>query len=486
MFKKGIAILISAVILVGTFIFGISAKKEEKTYVTPNATELNLLSCRFTQEEPKNSPYDSEHLKDTVGYEVILENQNYALYYNKQTCNARVLDKQSGYMWGTISEEDKDYMNLQWREMAESLVTISYLDSECMSYRVSLGNEAFEVKYKVENNSVVFDAFNSQIGISFGFKITLLDDSLKIEMLEQSLVESGDYLLESMYFMPFFGTVRESKIGGYMFIPDGTGALIRYAESFKYISPYDQRVYGLDMAIDELKRISNLMSKRSNDYLTEQLQVTIPVYGMTHGTNKNAFLSVIENGAEYAKIFASPAGYVTDFNWATAYFVFRTTYHLSGGTGSNGIMVNQENPNNVLPSVRYFFLSGENANYSGMANTFKKYLKDNDYLSSSERSDKNIPLRIDVLGGDIKTGRLWDKYIHFTTVSEARDICESLYASDVTNLTFSYKGFLKGGLNGADYDELKVESNLGSIKELKKFKSYLSENNSRMFLTVIF
>ena len=482
MFKK-IVLVFTAVAIIGIVaVAAAPAAKKSKTFVTPNATEMNLKSCRFAQEESSAAHFDATRLQQTEGYDVLLENDLYSVFYNDEICNARVLDKQSGYMWGSLTDGDRESLNDQWSQMADSLVTITYLNNDCMSAQSSISSPDFDVKYTVEGNKALFTASNSRIGISFQFYIILNEDSLQIKMAEASLEENSEYLLEALYFMPFFGAVKENEIDGYMFVPDGPGALIRYAESTKYIAPYSSRVYGNDMAVDELKRLNNLMAKRPNDYLTDQAQVTVPVFGVSHGNNKNAFLAVIDGGENYAYINASPAGFVTDFNYVTAKFKFRNTYQLSTGTGGGGITVNQESPNNCLPSVSYYFLCDKDADYSGMANTYRELLIKDGILDLSERIDSDIPLRVDVIGGDIKNGRLFDKYIPFTTVEQAGNICKTLTAEEIKNITFVYKGWTSGGLNGADYDETSLSSKLGNIEALTELKKYISDNGGRLLL----
>ncbi len=484
MYKKIVAVVISAVLLTVCIAYAAPAAKKKKTFTTPDATEMNLMSCRFAQSEPQSANFDPTRLQNTDGYAVLMENDGYAVLYNEKRCNVKVLDKSTGYMWGGVTEEDREHLNEQWLQMADSLVTITYLNKECMSLQSSISGDDFSVTYTVNKNKADFTAESNRLKISFGFSLILHDDRLQIKMQEKSLEENGDFMLESVYFMPFFGTVRENSIDGYMFVPDGTGALIRYAKSTKYIGAYTSRVYGLDMAVDELKRINNLMAKRTNDYLTDQVQITMPVFGVSHGSYNNAFLGVIDSGDNYASIFAAPAGYVTDFNYVTARFDFREVYQLSGGNGTGSINVNQENPNNCLPSVSYYFLSGDDADYSGMAKTYRELLVDEGSLERKEKIDSDIPIRVEAIGGDIKNGKLFDTFVPFTTVAQAQEICDKLSKDGISNITFVYSGWKDGGLNGADYDQTKPENKLGTVKELETLKKSIAKSGGELILSV--
>lgn len=484
MYKKVAALILSAVLLAVCVAYAAPASKKNKTFTTPDATEMNLMSCRFTQSEPQSANFDPARLQETDGYTVLLQNDRYAVLYNEERCNVKVLDKNTGYMWGSITEEDREQLNEQWLDMADSLVTVTYLNDECMSLQSSISGDDFSVTYTTKENRADFTADSTRLKLKFGFSLILHDDRLQIIMQEKSLEEGGNFLLESVYFMPFFGAVRKNSIDGYMFVPDGAGALIRYSDSTKYIGAFTSRVYGLDMAVDELKRINNLMAKRTNDYLTEQVQVTVPVFGVSHGVNKNAFLGVIDSGDNFANIYAAPAGYVTDFNYVTARFDFREVYQLSGGNGVGGINVNQENPNNCLPSVSYYFLSGEDADYSGMARTYREILKDEGVLQKSEKIDSEIPIRVEAVGSDIKNGKLFDTVVPFTTVSQAQEIFKKLSDDKISNITFVYSGFRNGGLNGADFDQIGIENKLGTEKELDALKNQIAKAGGELILSV--
>lgn len=100
-----------------------------------------------------------------------------------------------------------------------------------------------------------------------------------------------------------------------MLIPDGSGALMRYQEPMQVLRPYSARVYGLDQAIDNLSELNDLEVNRPKEFLTESNTVTMPVFGLTHGVRKQALFGRVKAGAAYAYIEATPAGFVTDYNW---------------------------------------------------------------------------------------------------------------------------------------------------------------------------
>ena len=90
--------------------------------------------------------------------------------------------------------------------------------------------------------------------------------------------------------------MRENATDGYLLIPAGPGALIRFGNKGDYVSGYDDKVYGLDMGIDTLSKASDLEASRTNDYLIDSEQITMPIFGIAYLSPENSFLGIIEDG----------------------------------------------------------------------------------------------------------------------------------------------------------------------------------------------
>ena len=115
------------------------------------------------------------------------------------------------------------------------------------------------------------------------------------------------YPLYSLDILPYFGAAG-TDAEGYIFVPDGSGALIYLNNGRLDAKPYGKNLYGLDYALRPRERISEI---------TEQLH--IPVYGLKNG-NK-AFLAIIEEGDAYAIIKADIAGRTSSYNTVNGSFI---------------------------------------------------------------------------------------------------------------------------------------------------------------------
>ena len=94
------------------------------------ATSLALPSKAATGEFGSNrysQPLEaSEPLEgyDLEGYTPLLENDSLAVYWRKEVGGLRVLDKRSGYTWGTMGADKPENLNKKWAAIANSMVLI--------------------------------------------------------------------------------------------------------------------------------------------------------------------------------------------------------------------------------------------------------------------------------------------------------------------------------------------------------------------------
>lgn len=449
--------------------------------IIPNSaiTDIEVNSNRHTRAD-ELSEQVVNHL-DTAGFEKKLSNARFDIWFSEETRGIRITDRQNGYIWGALAEAEPEDMNQSWSAMANSLCTIEYFNDVYAEKRISISDNKAKTKFIWEENTLKCSVNFKKLGISFSFTLELLEDGLRISVDEGSLEETGDCYIKSLYFMPFLGCCREDEIDGYMFIPDGPGALIRYEKASDYVSGFTGKVYGLDMGIDSLTVASDLQANRTNDYLVDPPQITMPVFGMVHGVRRNAILSVIECGEQYSNIIASVAGAQTNYYWTTARFDYRQLYVHATGSDGQGVYQAQEEPENMLPCIRYYFLTGEAADYSGMAVSYREYLKEKGILKE-EREDKTLPLRLNVVGAEIKEGILFNTIKAFTTVNQATEMTEKLSKDGISNLTLVYEGWQKGGINGSSYGALAFEKKLGNRADFEELKVLVENGGGRFYL----
>lgn len=477
--KLVIAVSVCIATTIAVSISALALRRPSQSFVTPDSSEYEVVSNRHTQMESNEIKVNN---LGTEGYVLKMENERLALWYREEVCGIRIVDKKSGYVWGSIAEDKVEGLNNSWSSIANALCTVEYFDEKYNVKKISIADSSVRLKENWKETSAIFDVSLRKADIDFEFTMSLTEDGISFAVDDATIKEDDEGLLKSISFVPFLGAVNQDAVSGYIFIPDGCGALIRFAKSNNYMGGYMQRVYGQDMGIDQLTQVNDLVSTRTNDYLVEGTSVAVPVFGVVHGAGQNGVMSVIDSGAEFAQIEAVPAGVVTDFNRVSCIFNYRQMYTHPVGSNSGGVYRPQANMNTVNALLSIHLLTEEEASYSGMAVKYREMLIKNGTFSG-ERADQEIPLRLDVIGSEITEGKLFNYTKTFTTVEQTNDIVTSLAKKGIKNITLFYQGWQKGGINGASYGETALNRKVGSKQRFQELSETLSENGGYLYLT---
>ncbi|MFW6007339.1 MAG: DUF5696 domain-containing protein, partial [Halanaerobiales bacterium] len=280
------------------------------------------------------------------------------------------------------------------------------------------------------------------------------------------------YPLAAINLLQYFGAAN-AEDNGYIFVPDGSGALINLNESKSYDDPYSRKVYGKDFAIKPIEELSGI--NRTN--------IHFPVYGLKKGDQ--AFFAVIEEGASLANIRAQVAGMRNSYNSVSANFNImpNTKVKVSSTNASSSLDINmfQSRKYEGDIKIRFLFLNGDKANYSGMAKLYQNYLKERGYLKKLRESEKNIPLYLDIIGGFSKTKPvigLPRKVVEpLTTYKETGKIIKEMLDNGINNPKIKYSGWFNGGIYHDFPDKVKTEDILGSKKDFLKLVNIMKEND---------
>lgn len=482
--KKTVVKASLATILVLSLIISVLASGRQEDsfkYEIADTSSVEIASNRHTQ--PDTNAKVSNTLKELSGFEKKCENEHLEIWFKEDIASIRVVDKRSGYVWGSLEGDTHEDLNDSLAAMANSICTVEYYDEEGSDDRLSLSDSNVSVNYQWNDNELACNFYAEDIRLGLSFTMKLNGTNIEFEVVKGSVKESDSALIKSLYFVPFLGAVNEDEKSGYMFIPDGSGALIRYNKSASYVSPFEKKVYGMDYGIDTEAETYNILSDRPNDFAVETPIVSYPVFGMVHGAGKNAVFAEILEGMDYAVIRACPAGFTTDFNWVTARFDYRQKYVQPTGQDGQGVEGPQPNANSMLPKISFSFLTGDDANYSGMARTYRERLIERGVLKT-ERVDEQIPMLLNLIGADVKEGFLKNKTTTLTTVNQAKEIISKVNDLGVKNLSVVYSGWKKGGINGTKYSSVSIEKKLGSLNDFKELESLIKGNKGRFYLGI--
>lgn len=420
--------------------------------------------------------------RELDGHHLVAANDNYELYLYEPALSIIVKNTRTGaVMESTVrSEERLGNVNETWKGFLQSGIVVE-LQEETNTMQRKLGIEGSSAQVSVE---LIPGGFYAKLDyptqeLGFAVEVKLYDDgSITACIPESSIYENADNKkIGNIYLFPLLGNSRLGEKDGYMFVPDGNGALIYLDDKDgRFDSGYVQKVYGPDIGVGESYVLSLLWG--SYETHNDAEMILAPVYGMVHTDDQMGYLAVIESGDEEASIYATPNGAYSDYNWVTAAFRKCTTY-IQPTSNSGGSVTKVTDRIKYDIHVRYMFVDGEDANYTGLAKRYRDYLLEKDELV---RVEDNFKVRLDFLGLDVENWMLWKKDAPVTTVDNIREIYSDLEKEGVTDILSIYKGWQDGGIFNLPVTSYDVDSSIGGAGELSKLMDECEQRNIDFYL----
>lgn len=399
-------------------------------------------------------------------YSKVAESDSYELYLYEPTLSIILKNKATGaLLLSTLSEEDDNGANNKtWTAYMQSGVVLSAIKNANDTYQVDLVSCANTIDYSYEDNGFAARIYWKEYDFGLTVRVTLEGDELVAEVPEDSIVENGtDSYIGTVSLFPMLGYSYLDNQAGYMFIPDGNGALIYLDDKDgRYVSGYSQMIYGADAGFTESTTETLLWGRYQT--VNESEKVLAPVFGMAHTDDGLAYLAIVEEGEKRASIEAQPNGVMVDYNRCYARFLLRRTYIQPLNNSNSGTMTSVEaDRTHGNLKVRYILLSGEDAGYSGMAVAYRNYLLDNNLI---QRRDNSYKTRVDFLGTDREEFLISTRAVVMTDVDQVREIFGELQSAGVNTLLSIYKGWQKGGMYQIPISKYKADGKIGGTGAL--------------------
>lgn len=435
-----------------------------------------LASNQFTQ--PDDLSLVENFIDIPASYILVGENEYYKLYMEEDSYAIRVLNKVDGFIYGSslgTKDDDLDNFNTTWEGIVNSCITISYYSyNETTGVYVTKEESLFKSietssSYTLIENGFIASLTFGESGISMNLEVYLDDEYLRIEVPNESIKET-EYEIRSLKIYPFLGAVYSNSIPGYILVPDGSGALVRYQEIDAVTDIYELKYYGQDNSIQA--------------DLDDEPVMSFPVSGMIHGINQHGFISIVESGASEATLVVSPAKRNLKYYYTYNEFLYRALYQTplseSDSINASGRLVIEADINTCNPVIKYRFLSGTDANYVGMANSYQAYLLDNNLLIDTVSESDEVSLFLDVVAAETKSGFVFDEYLELTKIAALKQIIEELVSNNINPLVV-YKGYSQSGLSssGLIYDG--YNRKLGSLDSLL---DYTNSNDISLYFDI--
>ena len=454
--KKFIAVLMALMLIAGIFA-GCGAPVTDK-----QSPDRPIFSKETAYTDKANNEFVLAAEKDGL-----------KLSFMPSTTHFMVENTIDGSVWYSNpqnAEEDEYAAKLTQMQMQSTLV-VEYTNVETKKttalnlYTSSVRSKKYNIS--LVDDGVVFRYDIAEIGKRVNLAVRLSGGSLVTDVWYEALEEAKENVFVSAISVtPYFVS---GKLGdeGYLFLPDGSGALVQYNTDRIAADDYSRPIYG-----EEPTSITRDWYLDAKDE-----PVRLPCIGAVR--NGSAIFAVAETGAELGTIKAYAPGKMTSY--ANAYVSYGVLNSVEYDLGTYTTVIYDKNEKEAPTfTTRYYFLSGDNANYSGMARQYRDYLKSEYSLSDKGVEDK---LYTDVYAGVIKRvatlGVPHNKFLPLTTAEELGEMVNTLKERGVTSVTARYRNWnsdeLSGNrVNGAGTDSSLSIKKLNSIEGVKVYPAVLS------------
>lgn len=315
-------------------------------------------------------------------------------------------------------------------------------------------------------------------GIQFvvAVEYRLEGDRFIVSVPTDELVYDKRFPIQTIHLLEYFGAAGNAD-EGYLFVPDGTGALIHFNNGKLTSSPYDAPVYGLDEAVQR------------KEVVQRNETIRFPVFGMVRG--ESAFLAVIEEGDALSSVKADISGRYHSFNSVSAKFeLVKMDYiTLTSGSRTSSIPVFQSGSYGGELRISFQFLQGNDASYSGIAALYRDRLALEGQWQRQEMK-RDLPFILQLEGAFEKRksflGIPYKSTVALTTFEEAIDIISQLKEQGISHIQLRYEGWSDKGIRHGAPAKLSPESKLGGKGGLQRLTEYLRSEGVAFYPDIAF
>ncbi len=407
--------------------------------------------------------------------------------YDAQQNQFTVTDSRSGKVWSNGLSDDyytEEIYSDVIRLAKMSLFTVTYVDETNNLIALRSTDEGVLVTVEGSGNDIRLAVDLSSAEIQFAIEMTLQSNTLTVTVPADSISENKNRLV-ALELLPYFGaSINEED--GYIFYPDGSGALSRFKENTRSLYPVRQQIYG-----DNFEQVEEYTDGAS----TGQKWIMMPVFGVKQGDS--AIVGIVSAGAADTSLCFAPSGYIYQASRVYPIFNYRYAYSVqavsngntagggtaegeaAGGDSENRIVVYERERSTADFQVQYTFLDGTDANYSGMARTYRQYLLHNDMLNKSEE----LPdVMLDMLITVKKPMLLWEESVVASSFSYGNTILQELHDAGVGKMRLNLLGWQSEGYNRYPA-HFPVASSAGGNSDLRELLRLVQALDSRVALT---
>lgn len=384
-----------------------------------------------------------------------------------------------------VDEQERKELLTVYPLLAEQdlYVCIELSDREkedLIGYLEETGYTAEDYKADMEQLKITETEDSSTVpNFKLDLEYRLTDDGLCVTIPNNSIeYDKANYTLISIQVLEYFGAEKPgSQNDGYLFLPDGSGAILSMTNPDENRRPViSGNVYGRDAAVTQK------VDERAGQ------QFYLPVFGIRR-SNQTAVFAIIESGAEVSTISAKLAHPNSDYYAAynTFYLTTSELVTLDAKVASIGsaqkVYVYDKNAYKKDFKISYAVFDGEQASYYHMAQYYRQYLLNHGMKENAESN--RLQMGLETLGTSLYATSFLGLDIQmnagYTSYLKTRDMAEYFLQNGVKRLQLTLTGWQKNGLDTGISNKVKLSGSLGGKKDFKTLGKWAADNNISVY-----
>lgn len=164
----------------------------------------------------------------------------------------------------------------------------------------------------------------------------------------------------------------------------------------------------------------------------------------------------------------APAGVMTDFHRAGPVFIYREAYSQPTGQSSSSFLAIPPRTNVYDARMAYILLTGDDANYSGMAAAYRNRLMEEGVLARQQ--PRPVPLLLRILMSEIEKGVVGTSRLVMTSYLDAKKFVEALASFGVKRVDVALSGYAPGGVSAQKLGSFVSDAALGDEQSVHAFE----------------
>lgn len=414
----------------------------------------------------KGSVYDKNSKCPVLESGTVAENDSFELSFNSEVNSVSLLCKEDESVWSTYPDDatDPEETSTIWVRVQDN--------NEKRENKIGVDSAQRVGSQKIENGVKITYYFDEH-EISIPVCYTLREDSMLVSIDGSEICQSGKrYCIIAVQPSPMLCRVSVEAPDSYLFLTHGIGGIVDNRYSTERAMSYSE--FGN----------SNIASMTIESQSNSPESCRCKCFGVKNGKSAAFCIGESTPGAFSINMLAGDKSKLYSIAYPSFFFTDFDYYY--GVSRADGQLKQVSDLYTGTVSMGFYPLSGEDADYNGMAKCYRNYLIKAGYISEGKTAGDSSPYSVTYLGGvEVKENVLGASTTELkvmTSIDDARSFTEKLCKETGYTPVVRLAGYGNTGINiGEIAGGYTFASKLGKDSVRKDFEEYIKSKKSLLF-----